>query len=141
MSFSRMRSVMFQKAATVMATFAMVLVFALPGSGVAVAAPASTGGRLPAGSACTSGAYGVGLIGFSDALDKQSFAGTDVGGLSALTHDRHRGVYYALVDNERQTPARFYTLLLVSDDNFNDSQVTRLISLDAKLRLAKGGNR
>lgn len=43
-------------------------------------------------------------------MDKRSFSGTDVGGLSALTYDKHRGVYYALLDNEGDTPARFYTL-------------------------------
>ena len=110
MSFRRISGVVFSLLSVMVAVVAMVLASALPGSGAAVAAQAATNARPAAGSACTTGAAGVGLIGFSDALDKTSFAGTDVGGLSALTYDKHRGVYYALVDNERQTPARFYTL-------------------------------
>jgi hypothetical protein len=83
----------------------LVTFLALPAAGGpgAVAAP-------PA--APPSCAPGVGLLGFSDALDKQTFAGLGVGGLSALAYDRRREVYYALVDNERETPARFYTLRL-----------------------------
>jgi hypothetical protein len=51
------------------------------------------------------------LIRFSDALDKTTFGGTAVGGLSALTlrgHDRGR----ALVDNQGSTDARVYDLEL-----------------------------
>lgn len=55
-------------------------------------------------------APGVDFLGFSDALNKTTFEGTNVGGLSALTYDRRNDVYYSLVDNERETPARFYTL-------------------------------
>lgn len=77
--------------------------------GMLGAAPA--GARQPAAGlgAC---APGVELLGFSDALDKTTFAGTHVGGLSGLAYDRHRGVYYSVVDNEGTTPARFYTLAL-----------------------------
>lgn len=55
-------------------------------------------------------APGVDFLGFSDALNKTTFEGTNVGGLSALIYDRHNDVYYSLVDNEQETPARFYTL-------------------------------
>ena len=55
-------------------------------------------------------APGVEYLGYSDALDKQRFEGTTVGGLSALAYDAARDVYYSLVDNERTAPARFYTL-------------------------------
>jgi hypothetical protein len=59
-------------------------------------------------------AAGVDFLGFSDALDKQAFEGTSVGGLSALAYDARRGVYYALVDNgpTASAEARFYTLRL-----------------------------
>jgi len=57
-------------------------------------------------------APGVDLYGFSDSLDKRTFDGTDVGGLSGLTYDADRDVYYALVDNQGTTAARFYTLSL-----------------------------
>jgi hypothetical protein len=63
---------------------------------------------------CTTG---VDLLGFSDALDKRTFKGTNVGGLSGLTYDASRDVYYALVDNEGTTPARFYTLRLPTGDS------------------------
>ena len=49
------------------------------------------------------------LLGFSDALDKTSFAGTPVAGLSALAlTGRDRGL--ALVDNIGTTPARVYSV-------------------------------
>jgi len=51
---------------------------------------------------------GVAIVGFSDALDKTTFAGTDVGGLSALA--RSGTGYLALVDNQAATPARLYRL-------------------------------
>jgi hypothetical protein len=39
------------------------------------------------------------------------FAGTQVGGLSSITYDASRGVYYSLSDDQSQfAPARFYTL-------------------------------
>ena len=69
-----------------------------------------------AGSGVLSGALecapGVDFLGFSDKLDKQTFEGTNVGGLSGLTYDASRDVYYGLVDNEGATAARFYTLRL-----------------------------
>jgi len=55
-------------------------------------------------------APGVSIAGFSDALDKTTFARTNVGGLSGLAYDAGRGVYYAVVDNENHRQARFYTL-------------------------------
>jgi hypothetical protein len=58
---------------------------------------------------------GVDYIGYSDALDEQNFEGTEVGGLSALTYDARRGLYYSLVDKEKGTPARFYTLRVPLD--------------------------
>lgn len=54
-------------------------------------------------------APGVDFLGFSDALDKQTFEGTNVGGISGLAYAR-RDIYHGLVDNEGETPARFYTL-------------------------------
>jgi hypothetical protein len=51
------------------------------------------------------------LLGFSDALDKTTFAGTPVAGLSALAlTGRDRGL--ALVDNIGTTPARVYSVRL-----------------------------
>src|SRR5688500_7742302 len=70
---------------------------ALPASGAQAHQP-------PAGAACAPDAS---LIGFSDALDKTTFAGTPVSGLSALAlSGASRGL--ALVDNIGTTPARVY---------------------------------
>jgi hypothetical protein len=42
-----------------------------------------------------------------------TFAGTTVGGLSSITYDEDRGVFYVLSDDQSQfQPARFYTLRL-----------------------------
>jgi hypothetical protein len=54
-------------------------------------------------------APGVELLGSSDALDKITFVDMVVGGLSALVYDATRDLYYSLVDNERDTPAHYYT--------------------------------
>ncbi|MGI8910050.1 MAG: esterase-like activity of phytase family protein [Rubrobacteraceae bacterium] len=76
------------------------------GAGAGVAVPTQT--KAPE---C---ATGVDFLGFSDALNKQTYEGTSVGGLSALTYDQRLGVYYSLVDNgpTATSEARFYTLRL-----------------------------
>ena len=86
------------------------------------AAPASAhgGGHDPAPVpiACSPNAS---LLSYNDTLSKTTFAGTDVGGLSALAltgGDRAR----ALVDNQGTTPARVYDLKL--DDRRNSAKVT-----------------
>lgn len=77
---------------------------------LAAAAPAANAGSVAngweKGAPCSPDAS---LLGFSDALDKTTFEGTGVNGLSALAltgHDRA----LALVDNIGTTPARFYDL-------------------------------
>ncbi|BCB84296.1 esterase-like activity of phytase family protein [Phytohabitans suffuscus] len=70
---------------------------ALPASGAQAHHPST-------GASCAPDAS---LIGFTDALDKTTFAGTPVSGLSALALTRSsRGL--ALVDNIGTTPARVY---------------------------------
>lgn len=90
-----------------LASCAATAMLALATSGLAEAAPSRT--DTPE---C---AAGVDFLGFSDALNKRTYEGTSVGGLSALAYDGRRGgVYYGLVDNG-PTPgseARFYTLRL-----------------------------
>jgi hypothetical protein len=55
-----------------------------------------------------------------------TFAGTTVGGLSSITYDRSRGVFYSLSDDQGQfNPARFYTLRVdVSDGHLDPGDVT-----------------
>lgn len=54
-----------------------------------------------------------------------AFAGTEVGGLSGITYDANRGVYYAISDDRSQTnDARFYTVAIdVSDGQLDDGDV------------------
>ena len=54
------------------------------------------------------------------------FEGTTVGGLSSITYDKRRGVYYALSDDPSQfQPARFYTVAVdVRDGHLNDGDVS-----------------
>jgi hypothetical protein len=65
----------------------------------AAAGPASAGGRAcpPSGVA----------VGFSDALNKASVGGVEVGGLSGLAYDR-RGGYVAVEDHSGNDPARLF---------------------------------
>ena len=83
-----------------------------------LAAPANAVAARPSPSApeCGTGSDAE-FLGFSDALDKTTFADTAVGGLSALTYDRRRDVYYSLVDNQGTTAARLYTLRLPLDSD------------------------
>lgn len=92
--------------ATVLAALAIWAV-AFAGQETATAAPSRT--EAPE---CASG---VDFLGFSDALNKRTYEGTSVGGLSALAYNARRGgVYYSLVDNgpTSASEARFYTLHL-----------------------------
>lgn len=54
------------------------------------------------------------------------FAGTEVGGLSAITYNPAKGVYYALSDDQGQIdPVRYYTLTVdVSDGTLDAGDVT-----------------
>jgi len=56
------------------------------------------------------------------------FGGTVVGGLSGITYDAERGVYYSLSDDPSQfNPARFYTLQVdVSDGRLDSGDVSFL---------------
>lgn len=89
-----------------LATILATCVLTLASAGFATAAPPKS--DTPT---CTTG---VDFLGFSDALNKRTYEGTSVGGLSALTYDQRRGVYYSLVDNgpAATSEARFYTLRL-----------------------------
>jgi len=55
-----------------------------------------------------------------------TFAGTTVGGLSSITYDAARGVFYSLSDDQGQLqPARFYTLRAdISDGQLADGDIT-----------------
>lgn len=91
--------------AALVATFAAVV--------LADRVPATAARPATAAPDCTAG---VDFLGFSDALNKHTFEGTNVGGLSGLTYDvRRGGVYHSIVDNEGSTAARFYTLDLPLD--------------------------
>jgi hypothetical protein len=91
-------------AALVLAALCALLLLQPTGGGTASAAPS--------GSGAPECATGVDFLGFSDALNKETFEGTAVGGLSDLAYTGRRGVYYSIVDNgpESGSPARFYTL-------------------------------
>lgn len=57
-----------------------------------------------------------------------TFAGTTVGGLSSITYDAARGVFYSLSDDQGQLqPARFYTLRAdLADGRLDNGDVTFL---------------
>jgi 3-phytase/alkaline phosphatase D len=56
------------------------------------------------------------------------FQGTEVGGLSGITYDAKRDVYYALSDDRsEEAPSRFYSVNIdVSDGSLDDGDVTFL---------------
>ena len=59
-----------------------------------------------------------------------TFAGTPVGGLSSITYDSARGLFYSLSDDQSQfAPARFYTLTLdVSHDSLANGDEAWLVT-------------
>ena len=68
-----------------------------------------------------------------------TFAGTTVGGLSSITYDAKRDVYYAISDDQGQfQPARFYTLGLdvrdgrLADGDVRFTGVTTLLAPDGQ---------
>ncbi|MEU8242540.1 esterase-like activity of phytase family protein [Actinoplanes missouriensis] len=79
---------------------------ALLAGALIIAAPAPADATRKTTASCSPDAS---LLGFSDALDKTTFDGTPVAGLSALAlTGRDRGL--ALVDNIGATPARVYSV-------------------------------
>ncbi|HEX6710104.1 MAG TPA: esterase-like activity of phytase family protein [Rubrobacter sp.] len=93
-------------------TFSLILIaILLAVCAVTFGGPATAAKPQADASQC---AEGVDLLGFSDALNKVTFDGTNVGGLSGLTYDAGRDVYYGLVDNgpSATSEARFYKLRL-----------------------------
>jgi hypothetical protein len=90
---------------------------------LAVAALCAVAGGAPA----TGAADGLTVVDL-EFRGTTSFAGgfmfddTEVGGLSGITYDSRRGVYYALSDDRSQRhPARFYTLSIDLSDGFLDA--------------------
>ncbi|WP_353809608.1 esterase-like activity of phytase family protein [Agromyces sp. SYSU T00194] len=91
---------------------------------------------------------GVEILGEWILPSRTSFGGTEIGGLSSITYDDGRGVYYALSDDQgdRETgdPVRYYTLTIEpSDGSFNEAGLTFLgvsqLWDDAKSAFAPGG--
>ncbi|MEN8239364.1 MAG: esterase-like activity of phytase family protein, partial [Actinomycetota bacterium] len=59
----------------------------------------------------------------------ETFGGTEIGGLSSITYDSERHVYYSLSDDQGNRtsgdPVRYYTLDIdVSDGTLDDGDVT-----------------
>lgn len=100
-SLFRIRGALTALLATIFCTASML---ALP-----TAVPAGVGSE--SAPTCSPSGSSVSFLGFSDALDKETFEGTAVGGLSALAYGG-RDTYYSLVDNgpAKDSPARFYTV-------------------------------
>src|SRR5262245_53332785 len=84
-------------------------------AGVGPGAGASVGAKPP----------GLQFLGQAIVPTGSTFAGTTIGGLSSITYDASRGVFYALSDDQSQfNPARFYTLNIdLSNDQLADGDV------------------
>lgn len=69
------------------------------------------------------------LIGTANIATGTQFAGTEIGGLSSITYDPNRGVYYAISDDQGRpmNPVRYYTLAIdVSDGQLDPGDITFL---------------
>src|SRR6059058_2792163 len=90
-----------------------------------VGANASNGAKPP----------GLQFLGQAIVPTGTTFAGTTIGGLSSITYDARRGVFYSLSDDQSQfNPARFYTLHIdlsngsLSNGDVHFDAVTTLLS-------------
>jgi hypothetical protein len=68
------------------------------------------------------------LIGTTSIPTGAQFEGTEIGGLSSITYDANRGVYYAISDDQGTIdPVRYYTLDIdVSDGHLDPGDITFL---------------
>lgn len=75
-------------------------------------------------------------------LPKQTFEETPIGGLSALTYDPNRNVFYALSDDRGNlAPPRFYTLDMQTDTTNSAAPKIQSVTVDAVTTLKdKAGN-
>jgi hypothetical protein len=82
-------------------------------------------GSVPAGASDGSKPPGLQFLGQAIVPTGTTFAGTTVGGLSSITYDASRGVFYTLSDDPSQfQPARFYTVRVdVSDGHLDNGDV------------------
>ena len=78
------------------------------------------------------------LLGEHSFPSKTTFQETTVGGLSGITYDAKRGVYYAISDDRGENqPARFYTLQIDFDLNgIREVRVVGVTTLDSDLNTA-----
>jgi hypothetical protein len=94
---------------------------------VAVAVTVAVAATVSAGANSSDGAKPPGLQFLGQAIvpTGTTYAGTTVGGLSSITYNAARGVFYSLSDDQSQfNPARFYTLRLdLSDGHLADGDV------------------
>ena len=69
---------------------------------------------------------GYELIGTVDIPTGTEFEGTEIGGLSSITYDPNRGVYYSISDDQGTIdPVRYYTLAIdLSDGQLDDDDIT-----------------
>jgi 3-phytase len=92
---------------------------------VAAAAIAVAAILVPGASAKGSKPPGLQFLGQAIVPTGTTFAGTTIGGLSSITYDAKRGVFYSLSDDQSQfNPARFYTLHIdLSNGNLANGDV------------------
>ena len=101
---------------------AMLLVAAVPASLAAASAPPLSQGPQSNPNDVRLTLADWELIGTVNFPTGTMFAGTQVGGLSSITYDEHRGVFYALSDDQGQiNPVRFYTLAVDLSDGQLDA--------------------
>src|SRR5918997_5073513 len=76
-------------------------------------------------------ATGVDFLGFSDALNKRTYEGTSVGGLSALAYTGRQNTYYSLVDNgpTATSEARFYMLRIPVKGRLGEPEILDVTTL------------
>ena len=115
------------------ATLVAVLAALLTAAGLVLAGPvASQSDAAPPRAGAPECATGVDFLGFSDALNKRTYKGTSVGGLSALAYAGRQSTYYSLVDNgpTAASEARFYTLRIPVKGSLGTPEILDVTTLE-----------
>ncbi|CAA9512988.1 MAG: hypothetical protein AVDCRST_MAG12-3329, partial [uncultured Rubrobacteraceae bacterium] len=114
------------------AALVAIIAALLTAAGLALAGPvAPRADAAPPGTEAPECATGVDFLGFSDALNKRTYEGTSVGGLSALAYQGRRDTYYSLVDNgpTAASEARFYTLRIPVKESLGTPEILDVTTL------------
>ena len=100
-----------------------------------------TTGSLTTSSATATKSKDIEFLGEATFPTGNQFKSTEVGGLSGITYNQSKDVYYSISDDRsNKAPARFYTLKIdLSGGNLKKVDVVNVTTLDTQLEIVDAG--